>query len=245
MLAMQCGVLGWRHSPAAAVRPDLVVVLAPGGNGRPGLGEGFEPMLIQALVTELAVEALDVAVLHGLAWLDQQVLDAVSLCPAHERPACEFRPVVCAHGLRIAPEQGGLVEQASHILAGDAEVGGNVDALMTEIVGHRQAFEAPATDQAVADEIHAPYLIDGFGDLQRYPLSRRSLRLLAFLDRKLRGAVQAKDALVIHAGVLRAQQVVNAPIAEAAPRLGDIDDRRAQRSILGIGGRWIPVAVSG
>ena len=34
-------------------------------------------MLVQALVAELAVEALDVAVLHRLAWLDEQVTDAV------------------------------------------------------------------------------------------------------------------------------------------------------------------------
>jgi hypothetical protein len=32
---------------------------------------------------------------------------------------------------------------------------------------------------------------------------------------------------VIHAGELRAQQVVDAPIAEAPPRLGDVDDLAA------------------
>ena len=245
MLAMQCGVLGWRHAPAAAVRPDLVVILAPGGDSRPRLGQGFEPVLVQALIAELSVEALDVAVLHGFPGLDQQMLDAVCLRPAHECPAREFRAVVGTHGLRIAAEQGGLIEQARHILARDAEVGGNVDALMAEVIGHRQTLEAPAIDQAVADEIHAPHFIHGPGDLQRYPLGCRSLGLAAFLHRQLGGAVEPVDALVIHVGEFRTQQIMNAPVTEATPRLGDVDDRRAQHGIRGIGGRRIPVAVSG
>lgn len=202
-------------------------------------------MLVQALVAELAVETLDVAVLHGFPWLDQQVLDAMSLRPAHERPACEFRTIVGAHGLRITTEHRGLIEQARDVLARDAEVGGDIDALMTEIIGHRQALETPAIDQAVTDEIHAPHFIHGPGNLQRDPLARRALGLSSLLYCQLGGAVEPIDPLVIHAGVIRTQQVVNAPVTEAAPRLCDVDDRRAERGILKIGGRRIPVAVSG
>ena len=63
MLAMQLGELRWWHAPTAAVRPDLVVVLAPSLDGCLGLMQVLEPLLVQALVPELAVEALDVAVL--------------------------------------------------------------------------------------------------------------------------------------------------------------------------------------
>ena len=65
--------------------PDLVVVLAPDLDGRPGLLHILEPMLVQASDSELAVEARDVAVLHRPSRLDHDVADAVSLRPAHER----------------------------------------------------------------------------------------------------------------------------------------------------------------
>jgi hypothetical protein len=39
-------------------------------------------------------------------------------------------------------------------------VDGDIHALMTEIVSHRQAFDAPAIAQAVTHKIHAPQLID-------------------------------------------------------------------------------------
>ncbi len=64
MLPMQRGELGGRHSAATAVRPDLVVVLPSGSDGGPGLRQRLEPMLVQAFLPELAVKALDVAVLH-------------------------------------------------------------------------------------------------------------------------------------------------------------------------------------
>ena len=57
MLPMQRGELGGRHSAATAVRPDLVVVLPPCGDGGPGLRQRLEPMFIQAFIPELAVEA--------------------------------------------------------------------------------------------------------------------------------------------------------------------------------------------
>src|SRR5450830_469813 len=78
---MQLGELGWRHAVAATVRPALVVVLPPGGDGRPGLHQRLEPLLVEALVPELAIEALDVAVLHGPPRLDQDVADAMVTVP--------------------------------------------------------------------------------------------------------------------------------------------------------------------
>ena len=112
---MQLGESGWRHAPQAAVRPDLVVVLAPGDSGRSGLAQRLEPLLIQALVPELAVEALDIAVLHGPAWLDQDVPHAVAVRPGHERPAGELRPIVGAHGQRVTAEDSRAVQQSGDV----------------------------------------------------------------------------------------------------------------------------------
>lgn len=67
-------------------------------------------MVVQAFVAELTVEAFDVAVLHRLAGLDEQVLNTVALRPPHERSAGELRPVVGTHRLRIASKASGLIE---------------------------------------------------------------------------------------------------------------------------------------
>jgi hypothetical protein len=43
----------------------------------------LEPALVQVLVAKLAVEALDVAVLHRAPRLDQDMADTVCLCSGH------------------------------------------------------------------------------------------------------------------------------------------------------------------
>ena len=81
---MDRGELGGWHPPAAAVRADLVVVLPSLGDRCSGQRQRFEPVVIQAFVSELAVEALDAAVLHRSARLDQEVSNSVELRLSHE-----------------------------------------------------------------------------------------------------------------------------------------------------------------
>src|ERR1700712_1507211 len=147
---MQLSELRWWHSLATAVRPDLFVVLAPERDGRSGLLQRLEPLFVQALVPELAVEALDVAVLHGPSRLDQDVADCVGVGPAHEGTARELRAVVGAHGQRVAPEDGRLVKQPRDVLARDAPVHRDTHALVAEVVGDGQALDAPPGAPAVA-----------------------------------------------------------------------------------------------
>src|ERR1017187_9898763 len=116
---MSCCELSWRHALTTAVRPDLVVVLAPFRQGDTRLVQVLEPVLVEAFVAKLAVEAFDVAVLHGPARLDQQVPDVVGLRPANEDPTGELRPVVGTHGHGIATKDGGLVQQPCYVVATD------------------------------------------------------------------------------------------------------------------------------
>ena len=93
---MQLGEASRWHAAQAAVRPDLVVVRSPNRHGLPGLVQSLEPALVEMLVAELSVEALDVAVLHGAPWLDQDMANAMRLGPGHECPTGELRAVVNA-----------------------------------------------------------------------------------------------------------------------------------------------------
>ena len=74
---MQCRELGRRHPFTAAMRPDLIEVLPPSGNDGSSLWQGLKPMIVQALVTELAVETFDIAVLRRPAWFDQVMANAM------------------------------------------------------------------------------------------------------------------------------------------------------------------------
>ena len=76
MPAMQGGELGRRHTTDGAVRAHLVVVASPASDLLSSLVQRLEPLLVQALVAELAIEALDVGVLRGLACVVDQVSSA-------------------------------------------------------------------------------------------------------------------------------------------------------------------------
>ncbi len=90
MLGCKCG----RWYPAnAPVGSHFVVVLAPKGDDLSGLGQGLEPVLIEAFVPEPAVEAFDIGGLGGLSRLDQDVLDTSRLQPGHEGPQVNSGPL--------------------------------------------------------------------------------------------------------------------------------------------------------
>jgi len=60
------------------------------------LWQALKPLFIKTFVSELSIETLDVAVLHGPARLNQNVANAMQSGPSQEGAACEFRTVVRA-----------------------------------------------------------------------------------------------------------------------------------------------------
>ena len=93
----------------AAVWPDLVVVPTPFSDARSGLRQALKPLLFQALVTKLPIEALDVAVLHGASWLYQDMPHAMCRSLSHEGAVCEFRTIVCSYNQWVASEDRCLI----------------------------------------------------------------------------------------------------------------------------------------
>lgn len=74
---MQFGIASRWLASGAAVRPGFVVVSSPDHHDHPGIKEGLEPALVQVLAAEIAVEALDVAVLYRAPRLDEDVADTM------------------------------------------------------------------------------------------------------------------------------------------------------------------------
>ena len=57
---------GRRQAAMGRVEPDMVVVLAPGGEQPAGMAQAIEDLLVQGLVAQSADEAFDEGVLCGL-----------------------------------------------------------------------------------------------------------------------------------------------------------------------------------
>ena len=131
-----------RQNPTA-VGSGLVVIDSPSGNGLAGRLQRFKPVLIQTLIAQGSVDAFDVGVLRGAARLDQDVFDAVLLCPGHKCPASEFRSVVGPDLFWVVTKRSRPVQLTGDVMPSNAEVCCDVHALMAEVVCHRQAFDAP------------------------------------------------------------------------------------------------------
>ena len=100
-----------------AVRPMLIVVLAPSGDQDTSLRQARKPVIIQTLVPEAPVETLDEGVLSGFAGLDQLELNAVLAGPLVQCLASKFRPLVGSNGLGVAPEPSRLIEDSRHVMS--------------------------------------------------------------------------------------------------------------------------------
>jgi len=179
-------------------------------------------MLVEMLVTELAVETLDVTILHGSPWLDQDVANPVRLRPSQECPTCEFRPVVGPNHLGIATKQSCLIQQPRDVLTRDPVVNGDIDALMAEVIRHGEILQSPAVAQAVGHKVHAPDLIYLCGQLQRHTLMHGTLGLLALANGQVGVAVKPIHPFVIHSGKLWSQQIVDPSIAKATTLMCDL-----------------------
>src|SRR5688572_24305390 len=80
-----------REIAQARMRAHVIVVLSPGLDDHLRLGPRAEPFEAQALVAELAVEALRDAILPGLAGLDQRRADPLGDDPGQQRLRHELR----------------------------------------------------------------------------------------------------------------------------------------------------------
>lgn len=99
---------------------DVVVVLAPVVDGRTGIGQTGEPVQVEAVLPEFAVEAVDEGVLRGFPWRDEVQLDARVERPEEHRLAGGLRTVV-AHD-RSREQMGRAPELTDKALSGDRRV---------------------------------------------------------------------------------------------------------------------------
>ena len=91
------------HSAQSLPGSLLVVFAPPGLHDRTGMENAGEPMLVQAFVTQAAIERFDVGVLIWLARVDQAQLQALLVSPGHHGLAAKLLAVVPTEGFKFRP----------------------------------------------------------------------------------------------------------------------------------------------
>jgi len=98
-------------------------ILASEGQRLAGVGEAVKGLLVQALVTQAAVEALDRSILLGLARIDAMPGGAGIASPFEACGADELGAVVADNAIWFAVNQDQRRQLPRHLCARDAGVG--------------------------------------------------------------------------------------------------------------------------
>ena len=87
-------VFSRREIAERAMGTEFVVILTEGFDEVAGVAQVNKQVFVEALITELAVEAFDIGVLRRLARSNKAMPDIVIVAPALERNAGKLRAVV-------------------------------------------------------------------------------------------------------------------------------------------------------
>src|SRR6201987_4816607 len=135
----------------------LILMVPPGLERSTGVGQRPEQRLVQQLIAQAAVEALDEAVLVWFAGCNVVPPDTSLVGPVQDGVRGQLCAVVTDDRIRASPSSANNVVQLTrHAPAGDRGVGDQGEALSGAVVDHRQDAEAPSVGELVRDEVQAP-----------------------------------------------------------------------------------------
>lgn len=146
------------------MRPILIVVSAPILQLFLRVGKRQEPMGVQALRPEAAIEGLNERIVRCLAGTREPEArarhefqdDVVPVSPQIKVAGDKLRPLIDPDRLRIADNGAGLVEHAHHVLAAVAEAGVEDRREPGERVDHCENPDLLAGRKLVVDKVHRP-----------------------------------------------------------------------------------------
>ena len=142
---------------------DGVVVLSPDLESASGVCHTGKPVLVEALVADLAVETLDVRVLGGFTRSDKVETDAMPVGPLVQCLAAEFGTIVDQQRNRRPVTGNEPIEDSADTQARQRGVHLIGQTAAAEVIQDVEDANAPAIGQLVRHEIHRPSLIEGGG----------------------------------------------------------------------------------
>ena len=141
------------------MRTDSIVVSSPCFDHDLGLLQGVEDLAVQQLVTQLAIEALAVAVLPWAAWLDVGRFRPHGFDPVAERLGDELRPVVGTDVGRHPAKDEQVRESIDHIGRSQSTGYPNGQGFAGELVDDAQHSVCLALVGAIRNEVVRPDMI--------------------------------------------------------------------------------------
>jgi len=190
-------------------------------------------MSVQALGAELAVEALDVAVVRRLARPGEVEDDALVVGPQVEVSRDEFAAIVDANGGRVTELPAHPFQGLDHILAAVTEACINCWREAREGIDDCQHPDLAARRQLVVHEVHGPDMV-GMGRFRAIGPQLRLDPTLGYLIAELEVHLLVKtiDSLRVNRPAVTLEQHVHTTVAIAYPCLADVLDPQLQFGLL-------------
>ena len=158
------------------MRPDFVVVDSPLLDDLASVADAVEPVLVEALVAKLPVEAFHVAVLLRLSRPDEDVPNSVEVAPLVQGHTRELGAVISVDSFGPAVKLDQIVEDPGYAMAGYGSVHLDPEAALGVVVHHGQHPHPPALPRGVVHEVHAPSPV-GLGRLEDLVDARQAMAL--------------------------------------------------------------------
>src|SRR5262245_14778751 len=188
------------------MRTSVIVVDPPALDLMPSVGQIGEPVLVQTLVAELAVEALDERILYGLAWPNEMKLHPYPVGPRVERLARELGAVVYDDAVGLTSFIHDSIQNPHDPLSRQRAIHLDRRALATEIIDDGQCPEGAAIDQSVGHEIHRPAFVHAARCGKRLTRERSHAASSLPTNGQALGSIQPLHSFVVHDVSFASQQ---------------------------------------
>src|SRR3977135_1709811 len=212
------------------MRAHLVVIDAPGLDDAPCLDERAEHVLVEALVAQLAVEALHEAVLHRLARRDVVPVDPALCRPAQHGVRGQLRPVLAPDPRGLPPDRPQALEHTHDPLAWQRRVDLYAQAPPRELVLDVEHTKAATALQRVRHEVEHPDRIGASRFLERRSRANRTLTSAAATHFQALLTIEPPDLLQVPDDAAPPRHLTNA----ADPEATSLGSELLQKSPLGI-----------
>ena len=151
----RCG----RQITQTGVRPFGIIFVPPGCEFPPPIKEISEPTRVQALIAQLACEALDMPILHRSTRLDMYEADLTFHAPGEEVPGSQLRTVIAPDALWLSTPGDDPFKDPRDSPACEARIDFQCEALTRERIDDAQHADSAAGRNCVGGKVQRPLFI--------------------------------------------------------------------------------------
>jgi len=205
-----------------AVRPALVIIDPPRIDDRSDVIDIYEPVFVQAFVSELAVEALHETIIDRLAGADELQPDSVLIRPSIHGVADELGAVIDHDVFRQTMNSRYSRQNLDNPLTTDRGVGLNPETLFRIGVNDRQQSEPSPGMQSIMQKVHRPQLTGALGLRKFNTALGRPFTSSAYPDNELFFPVNPFRAFLVHDEPFALQKQVESTATESLALLGKL-----------------------